>query len=331
MLPLKIAGLGLYFPERRETRDDFIKRGISEELIEKMGVYERRIIGADQCVSDMELEASKLAIMDAGISVEDIDLIISSTMLPEMIGIPNSNLLQHRLEAKNAAAFDIGLACGSVIPSMIVSTNFFALGQYKYILITASSNWSVVANPSRPSSDFVLGDGAAAVILTPSDSGFGLLSFDMQTNGKFFYNCGIRIGHDHEAKYYERHNNKLFFYIDTKGIDGSSSDFADYLSDNGPKTFHAALKKANLTPMDIDCALIHGNVWPVVNGWINGMKVPRERFPLTFDRYGNLSVVTILANLKEALDKGMIKRGDTVALVSQGAGFSAGTIIMRWS
>ena len=331
MLPLKIAGIGLYFPENRETKTDFLKRGIQEESIEKLGVYERRTVTKGQTVTDLEIEASLAAIKDAGLKPIDIDLIISSTMLPEMVGIPNSNLLQHRLNAKNAAAFDIGQACGAAIPSILIAANFMALGQYQHILVITSSNWSVISNPYQPSADFVLGDGAAAVVLTKSEAAYGIVSFAMQTDGRFFYNCGVRVGNDHEVKYYEHHDGKkLLFYIDSKGIDGSSSLFADYLANNGPSVFHAALKKASLTPEDIDCAVIHGNVTPVVDGWIKGMKVPRERFPLTFDRYGNLSVVTLLANLKEGLDKGMIKHGSMVALVSQGAGFSAGCIIMRW-
>ena len=330
MLPLKIAGIGLYFPENRETKADFLKRGIKEEVIESLGIYERRIAGKGESASFMEEQAAVIAIRNARLVPTEIDLIISSTILPEMIGIPNSNLLQHRIGAVNAAAFDVGLSCGATIPTFIIASNFIGSGQYKNILVTVSTNWSVISDTKQPSADFPLGDGAAAAVLTVSAAHHGIISFDMQTNGKFYYHCGIRIGNDNSSRYYDKHDKKLLFFVDNEGISGSSSSFARYLLSNGPSTFKAALKKASLTPDDIDCAVIHGNVTPVVDGWIKGMKVPRERFPLTYSRYGNLSVVTLLANLKEGLDKGMIKHGSTVALVSQGAGFSAGCIIMRW-
>lgn len=330
MLPLKVAGLGVYLPERQETREDFVKRGIPEDVIEQLGVYGRRLVADGQTAADMEVEAARMALENAGMQVSDLDLILSASTLPEMIGVPNSNLLQHRLGAIRAAAFDVGQACGSVIPAMMIAANFMALGQYKHILLTNSTHWSVGSDPTQPSADFVIGDGAAAVVLTASSAGFGVVSFNMQTNGKYFYSCGSRIGYDHKTRYYDRHNGKMLFFIDNEGVNGSSSGFARYLFTNGPSTFKAALKKAGMTPADIDCAVIHGNVRPVVDGWIRGMKVPEERFPLTFDRYGNVNVATVLINLHEGLTKGMIKRGDHVALVSQGAGFSAGTIIMRW-
>lgn len=331
MLPLKVAGLGVYLPERRETKTDFIQRGVPPEAIERLGVYERRVIPKDLTAADMEIEAARSAIANAGIQPDDIDLIISATFLPEMIGIPNSNLLQNRLGAKKAAAFDIGQACGSVVPGMIIAANFLALGQYRKILLTASTNWSVIADPSHPSADFVLGDGAAAVVLIPSESGYGILSFDMQTNGSFYHHCGVRIGHNYSAKYYEQHQDKLLFFIDKDGVDGrGASAFKEYLMTSIPSTFKAALNKTRLSPYDINCAIIHGNIKPLTDVWIEKMGVPAVRFPLTYQHYGNINAATILVNLHKGLQEGMIEKGNTVAFVSLAAGFSAGTIIMRW-
>lgn len=330
MLPLKVAGLGLYYPERKETTEDFLKQGVPQKLIDKLGIYERRLIGDNQSVTDMEIEASKLALKNAAIEAEEIDFILSATTLPEMIGIPNSNLIQDRLNATNAAAIDIRQACGSVIPGMIIAGNFLALGQYKKILLTVSTNWSVIGDKEQASANYVLGDGAAAMVLTPSSNGYGIISFDMETTGKFYHHCGVRTGHDNETKYYERHDKKLLFFIDNDAIENTSSSFNRYLLTNGPSTFKTSLKKAQLTPENIDCAFIHANIKPITKGWIKGMKVEKKKFPLTFDRYGNLNVVTILANLQEGLDNKMFKKGDTVAFVSQGAGFTAGSIIMRW-
>lgn len=330
MLPLKVAGLGVYLPERRETRDDFIRRGIPEDIIEELGVYERRIVADGQTAADMEVEAAKRALADANMLATDIDLIISSTILPDTIGVPNANLLQHSLGAAHSAAFDIGQACGSVIPGLIIAANFITLGQYKRILLSASTHWSVISDPSQPSADFVLGDAAAAVVLTSAEHGYGIISYEMQADGQFYQQVGTRVGCDQKKKYYDQHNEKMFFYIDEKGINGSQSGFARFLVAALPRTFRTALHKASLLESDIDCAVIHGNVNPLVEKWIKGMNIPPERFPLTYARYGNISAATVLVNLYEGLNRGMIKQGDTIALVAQGAGFSTGTIIMRW-
>lgn len=330
MLPLKIAGLGVYFPNNRETKEDFVLRGVPEDVIEKLGVYERRVVVKGQTAADLELEAARKAIENAGMTPSDIDLIISAAIQPEMIGIPNSSLLQHRLGALHTAAFDIGQACSSMIPGLLIAANFIANGQYQRILLTASTIWSVVSDPAQPSADFVLGDGAAAVVLTASQPGYGIISSYMRTDGRFFYNCGFRVGHDHNFKYYDQHNSKLLFYIDNSGVDNSRSAFKDFLAAMLPDAFNAALGKTTLSPADIDCVIIHGNVKPLAEAWIQGMEIPPERFPLTYERYGNLSAPTILVNMQEGLNRGMIKNGDTVAIVSGGGGFSAGAIIMRW-
>jgi len=330
VLPLKVAGLGVYLPERRETREDFIKQGIPDNVIERMGVYERRVVEDDQTAADLEVKAARHALDNAGMHASDIDLILSATLLPEMIGIPNSNLLQHRLGANKATALDINQACGSVIPAMLIAANFISLGQYRRILLTVSTHWSTIGDPNNPISNFVLGDGAAAMVLTHSSAGFGVVSFDMQTDGGFFYDCGIRLGSSHKLRYYNKHNEKLLFYIDNDGVKGAPSEFSRFLSTALPANFHTALSKANLLPADIDCAVIHANVKPLVERWLPAMQIPAERIPTTYNQYGNVGAVTTILNMHEGITRGMIKKGDHVAVVAQGAGFSNGTIIMRW-
>ncbi|MDH4099303.1 MAG: ketoacyl-ACP synthase III [Nitrospirota bacterium] len=329
MLPLKIAGIGAYFPEQRETKEDFIRRGIPEDIIERLGVYERRVVTKGQTAADLEVEAARQAIEDAEIAPSDIDLIIGITALPQAIGMSNANLLQHRLGMSHAAAFDVTQACGAVIPAMVIAANFISMKQYKNILLSTSCHWSVVADPSHPAADFPLGDGAAAMVMSASRSGFGIISFEMRSEGRFFYNCGIAVGRDHGTRYFERHNDNLLFFLDKSGLDGST-DFRDFALNSLPATFKAALDKADLNSSDINCAAIHGNVKPLAEAWIKGMGVPPERFPLTYQQYGNMSAVTMPVNLREGLNRGMVKRGDIVALASQGAGFSTGAIIMKW-
>lgn len=331
MLPLKIAGIGVHFPEQRETKEDFIRRGIPEEIIEKLGVYERRIVERGQTAADLEVGAARQAIDSAGMAPSDIDLVMTYTVLPETLPLPNSALLQSRLGAVKAATFDINQACSSVIPSLIIAANFIALGQYRRILFTVSTHWSVVSDPGCPSCDFVLGDGAAAIVLTGSRTGYGIVSWDTRTDGRYYRNIGFRVGGDRSIRYYDRHCGKLHLFIDTAVLESSvESGFRDFTLSFLPASFKAALAKARLAPADIDCALIHGNVKPLTDAWISRIGVPVERFPLTYDIYGNLSAATVLVNLLKGLNSGMIRRGDTVAMSALGGGYSASSLIFRW-
>lgn len=333
ILKSQIIGTGSYLPSKKEGLPDFLSKGASRELVDKLGVYEHRVMGEDETVTDMEIEAAKIAVKRAGISPDDIDLIISGTAIPRQIGVPNSNALQFGIGAKNAAAFDIHLACASSIPSLVVASQFIELNQYKCILLTGSCHITRIADPTDPSSFIVLGDGAGAVIMAPSERESGILSFDLQTNGEYFNYCGSRVKKPKfqspkNKDYFESDKEKLYFYIED--VENASSGVGRYLVSSVPNTVKKSIKKAGLSMEEVDFFITHQNINPLSGNWVKILGIPPEKTHLTYHKYGNMTSANIFLNLDEALQEGKIKDGNIVVFAGQGAGFSVGSIVMKW-
>lgn len=332
-LKIKILGTGSYLPARRESVDDFMKKGATRDLIDGWGVAEHRVMGHEETVTDMEAAAALKAIEMAGIRPDEIDLIISGTAIPRQIGVPNSNALQSKIGAKNAAAFDVLMACASAIPAITVAAQFITLKQYKCILVTGSCHLTKIADPTDPSSFIVLGDGAGAMIIGPAKAGedSGILSFDIQTNGDYFDYCGAKIK---KPKYRQANRDyvdaceKLYFYIED--VENAASGVVKYLIKSVPATVKKSLEKAGLTIQDIDLFISHQNINPLVGNWVKMISIPPEKTHLTYSKYGNMSAANIFVNLDEAVRTNRIKDGDLILFAGQGAGFSVGSIVMRW-
>lgn len=332
MINFKILGTGSYLPEKKETTEDFLNKGANEELVNNLGVYEHRIMGDNETVTDMEVNAALIALEKAGLDPKDIDLIISGTAMNKQVGVPNSNAVQHGIGATRAAAFDIHLACATAIPEIIVAAQFIELKQYRYVLITGSSHLTRVSDPTDPASFIVLGDGAGAAVLGPSDDGSGIISFDMQTKGEYFDYCGIKFkkpkAFTKKIEYHDTPIEKLYFYIGN--VDDSSSGINKYLLTSVPTTVKKALEKADITVDDIDHFISHQNIIPLSGKWVKLLGIPDEKVYMTYSKYGNMTSANIFVNLDEAVQMDKIKKGDIVVFAGQGAGFSVGSIVMRW-
>ncbi len=326
-------GTGSYLPEKKETVEDFMKKGASKEMIDKWGIFEHRVMGKDETVTDMEIKASLRAMEKAGIGPDDIDLIISGSTIPVQPGVPNANLLQDRLGASNAAAFDVVQACSTPISQTIIASQFIALNQYRYILITASSNATRVTDFTDPASFVVLGDGAGALVMGPTEENRGIVAFDMQTQGRYYFNCGIKVKEPknkriREKQYYDLPSEKLLFYIED--VDDDRSDFWNYSLYSVPENVNRVLAKAGLEIPEIDFFIFHQNVQTRSSKWLEVLDIPREKTYFTYSRYGNMFTANIFVNLDEALRKNKIKRDDLVVFAGQGAGMSVGSIVMKW-
>ncbi len=324
---IEIIGTGSYLPEKREGVEDFLKKGASQELIDRWGVFEHRVMAQNETIIDMEANAALKAIEQAGLRAEDIELIISGTAVPQQIGIPNSNALQEKINACNAAAFDIVLACASAIPALICAAQFITSKQYKYILVTGSSHATHFADPTDPASFIVLGDGAGALVMTASDGSRGILGYDMKTEGKYFDYCGFKFKQPKRTIDPPKED-RLYFYIGD--INVSSDVMKNYLVKSVPEAVNRALGKAHLTTSNIDFLITHQNINTLSGSWVDNLNIAKESVHLTYQKYGNMTSANIFVNLDEAVRNRKIKEQDIVVFAGQGAGFSVGSIVMKW-
>ncbi|MGV2940805.1 beta-ketoacyl-ACP synthase III [Mesobacillus sp. LC4] len=304
-----ITGVGRYLPEEVVTNLDLEKKmDTSDEWIRtRTGIEERRIAGDDMDTSDLAYRAAVEAISNAGISAEDLDLILVATVTPDQPFPTVSCMLQDQLGAKKAAAMDLSAACAGFMYGMVTAKQFIEAGTYKYVLIVGVEKLSKITDWNDRNTAVLFGDGAGAVVMGPVSENRGVLSFELGSDGS---------GGKH-------------LYQD------------DYIVMNGREVFKFAvrqmgessinvLEKAGLSKEDVDFLIPHQANIRIMEASRQRLELPVEKMSKTVHKYGNTSAASIPISLFEELEAGKIKDGDVVVMVGFGGGLTWGAIAMRW-
>ncbi|MDV2685032.1 beta-ketoacyl-ACP synthase III [Alkalihalophilus lindianensis] len=305
-----IYGMGSYIGNQLVTNADFEKKlDTSDEWIKtRTGIEERRFATDDIDTSDMAFESAQKALEHAGVSAEEIDLILVATVTPDMAFPTVSSLIQERLGAKKAAAMDISAACAGFIYGLATGQQFIETGAYKHVLVIGVEKLSKVTNFSDRNTAVLFGDGAGAAVLGPVSEGKGLLAFELGADG-----AGA-------------------MHINKKG---------DFLEMNGREVFKFAvrqmgesslsvLQKAGLTKEDVDFLVPHQANIRIMEAARERLELPIEKMSKTVHKYGNTSSASIPMAMVDELNSGKIKDGDILVLVGFGAGLVWGSVALRW-
>lgn len=304
-----ITGVGRYLPEEVVTNLDLEKKmDTSDEWIRtRTGIEERRIAGDDMDTSDLAYRAAVEAISNAGISADELDLILVATVTPDQPFPTVSCMLQDQLGAKKAAAMDLSAACAGFMYGMVTAKQFIEAGTYKYVLIVGVEKLSKITDWNDRNTAVLFGDGAGAVVMGPVSENRGVLSFELGSDGS---------GGKH-------------LYQD------------DYIVMNGREVFKFAvrqmgessinvLEKAGLSKEDVDFLIPHQANIRIMEAARQRLELPVEKMSKTVHKYGNTSAASIPISLFEELEAGKIKDGDVVVMVGFGGGLTWGAIAMRW-
>lgn len=321
-----ILGVGSYLPEKKVTNFDLEKiLDTSDEWIRtRTGIKERRFASPDQAASDLAAKAAERAIKDAGISQEDIDLIIVGTNSPDTLYPATACLVQDKIGAKNAAAFDLQAGCTGWVYASIVGAQFIKTGMYKHVLVIGVEAITKMVDEKDRDTYVLFGDGAGATILGNVDKG-GLLSSVLYADGSLaehliFPAGGSRLPLSQEVLdkrlQYTRMNGREVFKFAVREITKVSLN---------------AIKEASLTVDDIRWFIPHQANLRIIEAGIKRIRIPKERAVITIDKYGNSSAATVPIALDEIYKAGKIKTGDKLLMVSFGAGMTSGAFIVEWS
>jgi 3-oxoacyl-[acyl-carrier-protein] synthase-3 len=326
MSKVGILGVGSYLPEKKVTNFDLEKiLDTSDEWIRtRTGIKERRFVSPDQAASDLAAEAARRAMKDAGISQEDIDLIIVGTNSPDMLYPATACLVQDKIGAKNAAAFDLQAGCTGWVYAFIVGAQFIETGMYKHVLVIGVEAITGMMDEKDRDTYVLFGDGAGATVLGKVDKG-GLLSSALYADGSLAEHLilpagGSRLPLSQEVLdkrlQYIRMNGREVFKFAVREIGKVSLD---------------TMKKAGLTADDIRWFIPHQANSRIIEAGIKRIGIPEERVVVTLDKYGNSSAATVPVSLDEIYRAGKIKTGDKLLMVSFGAGMTSGGFIVEWS
>jgi 3-oxoacyl-[acyl-carrier-protein] synthase-3 len=321
-----IIGTGSYLPPHVVKNEEFDNIGSSDEWIQKrLGIKERHIADKGQPTSDLAVEAAKIAIEDAGVSVDDIDLIVLGTSSPDKRLPSTACIVQDKIHAYNAAAFDIAAACGGFIFGMNIASKYIATGDCKNVLVIGADEPSKFCDPESRDTVVFFGDGAGAAVLAPCEEGQGILASNIYSDGDGRHHLYIPAGGSEQE-------------ITQEALDAHEQ----YIRMDAKKTFEVAtsvlpeaitdvLQRANLTVEDVDWVIPHQPGKQMLKTITDSVNIPWEKVMTNMDRYANTSAGTVPIMLDETYRMGKLKKGDIVVSVAIGAGWAWGATVYRWT
>ncbi|HNR93960.1 MAG TPA: beta-ketoacyl-ACP synthase III [Kiritimatiellia bacterium] len=324
---VSIAGTGSYMPERIMTNAELetMVETSAEWIVTRTGIAERRLAGESETTSDMGAEAARRALADAGVSPEEVDLIVLATITPDLPFPNTACLVQDKIGAKNAACFSLEAACSGFVFAMETARQFVATGAAKTALVVAAEKMSSIIDWTDRETCVLFGDGAGACVLKAAEGDKGLVHAVLGSNGALAEllmvpGGGSRLPFSEEVLRERNH----------------------YLKMEGREVFKHAVKsmtaiaqqvcaEKGLTTKDVACIVPHQANIRIIEAIGQRLGEPKEKFFINLDRYGNTSGASVIVALDEAVRSGVIKRGDLVMLLVFGGGFTWGASLLEWS
>lgn len=325
MKNIGILGLGHYLPAKILTNHDLEKMvDTSDEWITtRTGIKERRIADRTEKNSDLAIRAAREAVANSGISPEDIELIIVTTISPDSNFPSVACLVQKALGARKAAAFDISAACSGFLYGITTAKQYLAGGLYKNALIIASEKITNLIDWNDRDTCVLFGDGAGACVLGEVAEGKGIIADFMHAQGEFGELMSV-VSDGRDPMDQKRELIRLPYVV------MQGKELFKIAVNSMAEAVEQCLKKAGMGLHDIDLVVPHQANDRIISAVAKKLDLPKEKIFVNIHKYGNMSAASIAVALYEANEEGAIKEGDTVALVTFGAGLVSAANIVKW-
>lgn len=324
--PVGIVGIGSYVPEKVLTNADLEKivDTTDEWITERTGIRERRIAAPDQATSDLAVEAGKRAMADAGISPEEVDIVVVATCTPDMPIAATACIVQTKLGCSRAAALDLVAACSGFVYGIEMAAGLIASGVYKTALVIGAEALSRFTDYQDRNTCVIFGDGAGAVVLQTVPQGYGLL--------------GTHLGAEDGAELLKVHAGGSRCPATHETVENRQH----YMVMNGNEVYKFAVKimgeasmkaleDAGISPDKLDWLIPHQANIRIIQAAAKRLKMPMEKVIVNVDRFGNTSAASIPLAMDEAYRSGKLKQGDLMVVVGFGAGLTWAASVIKWS
>lgn len=320
-----ITGVGKYLPEKVLTNFDLeeIVDTSDEWIKQRTGIEKRHIAADDQPTSDLAFRAAQEALEDANLSGEELDLIIVATVTPDMAFPATACLIQDRLGAKDAAAFDLEAGCSGFVYGLSVGSKFIESGQYENVLVIGAETLSKIINWKDRGTCILFGDGAGAAVLQAGEEG-GILATHLGSDGS----GGNTL--------YQEAGGSL-----NPACEKTVANNMHTITMEGNKVFRFAVKKmgsaslkvleeAGLKPEDVDFFVPHQANTRIISAAAKRLNLDEDNVIVNLPEYGNTSSASVPIALAEAVENNRIKDGDILVLVAFGAGLTWASAVLEW-
>ncbi len=325
----KITALGCYAPPKLLTNQDLEKMVDTNDqwIMERVGICERHIASPEMATSDMAVEAARCALAHRGVGAAEINAIIVCTVTPDMFFPSTACLVQNRLGARGAWGFDLIAACSGFVYGLTTGAHLVAAGTHGKVLVIGADTMSRIIDYTDRATCVLFGDGAGAMLLEPAAEGedCGFIDFlgEVDGSGGDYLKMpagGSRLPASHETvdqrqHYVKQDGAQVFKYAVRKMYEVSR----DLLARNG------------LTVEDIAVMIPHQANRRIITATAERLGMPPEKVLINIDRYGNTTAGTIPLGTRDAVSRGMLKKGDLVLFAAVGAGYTVGASLWRWA
>lgn len=299
-----------------DTSDDWIKT--------RTGIRKRHISAVDS-LCDLASQAAEKAILNAGLTPTDIDMIILATSTPDDL-FGSASQIQGMIGATKAVAFDLTAACSGFVFALITASQFIRNGVYENIVVIGADCLSRWVDWSDRTTCILFGDGAGAVVCQGSEIGDRLLGFEMCSNGKL--NSALNLAYQGEVK--NIGHNKQIIQGGFGKITMNGREVYRFAVSKVPEVIEKALFKADLTTDKIDWLILHQANQRIIEAVAERLSIPSWKIISNLSEYGNTSAASIPLALDEAVSQGKIRNGNTIVTSGFGAGLTWGAAIFKW-
>lgn len=322
---VEIAAVGSYVPETVVRNEDLAALGFDSEWItRRTGILERRRAAPDQASSDLAIKAAQDCLVRAGVSGQDVDLILVATLTPDQT-MPSTACHVQRELGCVSPAMDVSAACAGFMYGLITAAQFVRAGSAHCALVIGTEVMSRVINPGDAKTYPLFGDGAGAVLLRPTDDhSKGLKSFTLGSEGCNWQMLSIPAGGSRQILTPERLlAGEQYLQMEGQGVfKWAVRAVADSIQD--------CLTHAKLTVDDLDLLILHQANIRIIDSAISDFDIDRNKVVVNLDRYGNTSAASIPLVLDEAIRNGKVHANSKVLLCGFGAGLTWGTSIIQF-
>ena len=325
--PTSIASLATYVPPRVLTNADLEKlvETTDEWILQRTGIRERHVVDPGVATSDLAKEAALKAIERAGLTPDDIGFIIVGTVTPDMMFPSTARLLQHKIGAHRAWGFDLSAACSAFTYALSTASQIVAGGAHEHALVVGADVMTSIIDYQDRATCVIFGDGAGACVVSAAADGAGaILDFEHEIDGSGGPALCMPAGGSLHPPSQDTINQRLH-----------------YVKQDGQTVFKFAVRKTEeiarrimdrngLTPDDIDLFVSHQANRRIIQSATEKLGIDPAKVIINIERFGNTTAATIPLALNDAVCSGRLKKGDLVLLASVGAGFTVGSVLVRW-
>ncbi len=320
----RINSLGSYLPKKVLTNQDLEKLVDTTDdwIVSRTGMRERRIAANDEFPSDMGAEAARQALDKAGVQAKDVDLIIVATMTPDYISPSTGALIQAKLKAEKATAFDIQAACTGFLYALSIAKSFLQSGAYSNALVIATEKMSSFIDYTDRSTCVLFGDGAAAAYISLQGNGLRIDTISLGTDGELADLVKIPAGGSRFAASEETLEKRMHFF------QMSGNEVFKHAVRRMSAAARECLEKAGLEQEHISWLVPHQANKRIIDAIAKNFNISEEKIYLTVHKYGNTSASSIAIALDELLKEEAFQKGEHLLLTAFGGGLTWGAAIL---